>query len=165
MSVPGIDFVSAVTILAEIGNYRDFTSAEKIATYFGLVPYVYKSAGKIYTGPITKQGSKHLRRIMVQVDHAASRVKGSRFRRFFLRIKARRGYNVAIVALARKILCILYHLLINQEMYEELVVSKSKSSKAAMFKTISLKGMALEEMIEVIRQNGYLVDKAEQGAC
>jgi len=40
ISVPGIDFVSDVTILAEIGNYRDFASAEQIAAYFGLVPYI-----------------------------------------------------------------------------------------------------------------------------
>jgi transposase len=116
MGIPGIDFVSGVTILAEIGNYRDFRSPEQIAAYFGLVPYVYQSAGKLYTGPITKMGSKHLRWILVQVAHAASRVKNSMLRRFFLRVRGRRGYNVAIVALARKILCILYHLLINQEM-------------------------------------------------
>lgn len=54
MSVPGINFVSGVTILAEIGNYRDFRSPEQIAAYFGLVPYVYQSAGKLITGPITK---------------------------------------------------------------------------------------------------------------
>jgi transposase len=71
MSVPGIDFVSGVTILAETGNYRDFTSPEQIAAYFGLVPYVYQSSGKLYTGPITKMGSKHLRWILVQVAHAA----------------------------------------------------------------------------------------------
>jgi len=44
---------------------------------------------------------------------------GSKLRKFYLRIRARKGANVAIVALARKILCILYHLLMNQEMYEE----------------------------------------------
>jgi transposase len=165
MSVPGIDFVSAVTILAEIGNYRDFASAEKIATYFGLVPYVYKSAGKVITGPITKQGSKHLRWIMVQVAHAASRVKGSRFRKDFQRIRARRGYNIAIVALARKILCILHHLLVNQEMYQEIAVRKPKQSKVMLSEKKPQKDMTLEEMIEVVRQSGYTVSRTERGAC
>jgi hypothetical protein len=56
---------------------------------------------------------------MVQVAHAASKKIGSKLRKFYLRVRARRGANVAIVALARKILCILHHLLMNQEMYEE----------------------------------------------
>jgi transposase len=165
MSVPGIDFVSGTTILAEIGNYRDFTSPEKLAAYFGLVPYVYQSAGKLYTGPITKQGSKHLRWIMVQVAHAASRVKNSMFRRVFLRIRGRRGHNVAIVALARKILCIIYHLLINQEMYEEKKVKKLKPSKPGSSKSSSQIMMTLEEMIEIVRQSGYLVNQIDRGAC
>ncbi len=163
MSVPGINFVSGVTILAEIGNYRDFTSPEKLATYFVLVPYVYQSADKLYTGPITKQGSKHMRWILVQVAHASSKVIGSRLRKFFLRIKARRGYNIAIGALARKILCILHHLLINQENYEEIAIKKPKSPKAMMSEVPHIR-MTLEEMIEVIRQNGYHVNKVQRDA-
>jgi transposase len=164
MSVPGIDFVSGVTILAEIGNYRDFTSPEQIAAYFGLVPYVYQSAGKLYTGPITKMGSKHLRWILVQVAHAASRVKNSKFRRFFQRVRGRRGYNVAIVALARKILCILYHLLINQEVYLE-EVKKPRPSKHRITETSATTGMSLEKMIDLIRQSGYVVSRTDGGAC
>lgn len=164
MSIPGIDFVSGVTILAEIGNYRDFASSEQIAAYFGLVPYVYQSAGKLYTGPITKMGSKHLRWILVQVAHAASRVKNSMFRRFFLRVRGRRGYNVAIVALARKILCILYHLLINQEMYLE-EVKKPRPSKHRMAGTSETTGMSLEKMIDLIRQSGYVVSRTDGSAC
>lgn len=164
MSVPGIDFVSGVTILAEIGNYRDFASAEQIAAYFGLVPYVYQSAGKLYTGPITKMGSKHLRWILVQVAHAASKVKNSRFRRFFLRVRARRGYNVAIVALARKILCVLYHLLINQETYEE-EVRKPRASKPRIAETSGMAEVSLETMIDLIRQSGYVVTRNEGSAC
>jgi hypothetical protein len=63
--------------------------------------------------------SKHLRWIMVQVAHAASKKIGSKLRKFYIRIRARKGAKVAIVALARKILCILHHLLMNQEMYKE----------------------------------------------
>jgi transposase len=119
MSIPVIEFTSAATILAEIGNYRNFSSPEQLASYFGIVPFVSQSADKLNTGCITKHGSKHLRWIMVQVAHAASKKIGSKLRRLYLRVRARRGANVAIVAFARKILCILYHLLMNQEMYEE----------------------------------------------
>ena len=48
----------------------------------------------------------------------------SKLRKFYLRVRARKGANVAILALARKILCILHHLLTNQEMYEEPGVTK-----------------------------------------
>jgi hypothetical protein len=135
-----------------------------LASFFGLVPYVYQSAGKLYTGPITKQGSKHMRWILVQVARAASKVKGSRLERFFLRIKARRGSNVATIALARKILCILYHLLINQEMYEEETIKKSKPSKNGIMKSSLPREMNLEDMIEVIRQSGYSVDRVDRRA-
>ena len=100
MSVPGIDFVSGVTILAEIGNYRDFSSPEMLASYFGF--------------------------------------------------RARRGSNVAAVALARKILCILYHLLINQEMYEEVTIKRSKPSKHGISETSLSKEMTLEDMIRLV---------------
>ena len=111
-----------------------------------------------------KQGSKHMRWILVQVARAASKVKGSRLERFFLRIKARRGSNVATIALARKILCILYHLLINQEMYEEATIKKSKPSKNGIMKSSLPREMNLEDMIEVIRQSGYSVDRVDRGS-
>jgi len=45
--MPGMGFVSASTILAEIGDFRDFSSPDKLAAYCGLVPSVYQSAGKL----------------------------------------------------------------------------------------------------------------------
>jgi len=119
MSIPGIGIVSAYTILAEIGNYLDFKTPEQLAMWAGIVPSVYQSADKLITGSITKQGSKHLRWILVQVAHAISHKKGGKLKKFFLKIRAKKGHLVAIVALARKVLCILYHLLVNQEMYDE----------------------------------------------
>jgi transposase len=47
LSVPGIGLISAATILAEMGDYRDFQNADKLAMYFGIVPAVYQSAGKL----------------------------------------------------------------------------------------------------------------------
>lgn len=54
ISIPGIEFISAATILAEIGNYRNFSSSEQLASYFGIVPLVNQSADKLHTGCITK---------------------------------------------------------------------------------------------------------------
>lgn len=68
-SIPGIGFVSGATILAEIGNYEDFKTSEQLAAYCGLTPSVYQSADKLVTGRITKHGSKHIRRMLIQVAH------------------------------------------------------------------------------------------------
>jgi transposase len=164
MSIPGIEFISAATILAEIGNYRDFSSPEQLASYFGIVPFVNQSADKLHTGCITKHGSKHLRWIMVQVAHAASKKIGSKLRKFYLRVRARRGANVAIVALARKILCILHHLLINQEMYEE-PGGPNKTKPVKLDQSSSQKELTAQEMIDVLRRSGYEVRKIQLGAC
>jgi len=159
-SIPGVDFISGATLLAEIGNYQDFSSPEKMAAYFGIVPSVNQSAGKLHTGPITKHGSKHMRWILVQIANAASKKIGSKLRRFYLRIKAKSGHNVAIIALARKILCILHHLLMNREKYVE--DDKSKRSKSKKnFRTSSPRVMDIQEMIDIIRQSGYEVQKVD----
>jgi transposase len=52
--------------------------------------------------------------MLIWVAHAAAKKKGSKLSKFFLRIRARKGHNVAVVALARKILCVLHHLLVNR---------------------------------------------------
>jgi len=160
MSVPGIGFKAATTILAEVGNYRDFSTPDKLASWCGIVPNVYQSAAKLITGSITKQGSKHIRWMLVQVAQAALKKRDSKLRKFFLRIKARKGHNVAVVALARKILCILYHLLMNQEMYQEDGVPKSRQFKVD-WSSARTDPMSLQTMIEVIAKAGYEVKKIE----
>jgi len=117
MSIPGIGTIAAVTILAELGDYRDFDSPDSLASWAGMVPSVYQSADKLRTGSITKHGSKHLRRILTEVAQAAARTTNTRFSAYFHKLKNRIGNPKAIIALARKILCILWHLLMNRELY------------------------------------------------
>lgn len=132
-SIPGIDVTAAVTILGEIGDYHDFESADKLASWAGLVPSVYQSAGKNFSGKITKHGSEHLRWIMVQAAKSAGRTSNTTFSKIFNRIAYRKGQNTATVALARKMLCILWHLLINQEMYVD-PVKEIKTKKTPEIK-------------------------------
>jgi transposase len=131
MSVPGISFVSGSQILSEIGDYRDFSTPEQLAKWCGIVPGLNESAGKKRSCGITKQGSKHLRTILVEVAQVVSRMKNNRLTRFFKRLEARKNRNVAIIALARKLICLIYHLLVNQELYEDgrEKTTKSKSKK------------------------------------
>jgi transposase len=162
MSVPGIGFISAAVILAEIGNYNDFDKAEQLAAWCGLVPSVYQSADKIYMGSITKQGSGHIRRILVEVAHVVARTKGrSKLKSFFFRIKAKKGTNIAAVALARKMLCVLHHLLTVQEMYKE----EEKGGDAEVEDlSIPRQRISLDDMIRHLTKVGYEVRKRAPGA-
>jgi transposase len=160
LSMPGMGFISASTILAEIGDFRDFSTANKLAAYCGLVPSVYQSAGKMINGHITKHGSPHTRRILIEVAHAIILTKKlSKLKKFFLRIKARRGAKIGIVALARKVLCILYHLLVSRELYQDDLLSKPRCVKD--HRMYPIPALDLNEMIRTIIRAGYEVRKNE----
>ena len=161
MSIPGVGFTSASTLLAEIGDITDFKKPEQLAAWAGLVPSVYQSAGKLITGSITKHGSRHIRWILVQVARVIARGRNSKLKRFFLRVKSKKGSNVAVVALARKILCILHHLLINREMYKEDGINKKV--KIDVGNEFSPHEMDLEEMIKYIVRAGYEIRKGSAG--
>lgn len=156
-SIPGVSVTTAVTVLAEIGNYHDFENAEKLASWAGLVPSVYQSAGKNCSGKITKHGSEHLRWILVQAAKAAGRTVNSTFRKFFNRIAYRKGGNTATVALARKILCILWHLLMNKELYVD-PLKNPKSTKPPVVQKFSKNSRSdVQQAIDFIIECGFKV--------
>jgi hypothetical protein len=156
-SIPGVNVTTAVTVLAEIGNYRDFENAEKLASWAGLVPSVYQSAGKNCSGKITKHGSEHLRWILVQAAKAAGRTVNTTFRKFFNRIAYRKGGNTATVALARKILCILWHLLMNKELYVD-PLKNAKSTKPSVVQKFSKNSPTdVQQAIDFIIECGFKV--------
>ena len=161
MSIPGVGFTSASTLLAEIGDITDFKKPEQLAAWAGLVPSVYQSAGKLITGSITKHGSRHIRWILVQVARVIARGRNSKLKRFFLRVKSKKGSNVAVVALARKVLCILHHLLTNREMYQEECINKKV--KIDVGEGFPQQEMGLEEMIMYLARAGYEVRKGLTG--
>lgn len=116
MSVPGIGFVISSNLLAEIGDVNDFQSSDKLAKWAGITPSVYLSANTNHTGSITKQGSKYLRWALIEAAHSAVKRPG-KLNDYFNSLLPRKGYKKAIVAVARKILRIVWHLLVNDEMY------------------------------------------------
>jgi transposase len=129
MSLPGIGFVSASVILSEIGNYRDFQTPDQLAKWCGLNPGENESAGKKKKCGITKRGSKHIRVVLVQAAQTISNMKNTRLSRFFQRLSRKKERNVAIIAVARKLICLIHHLLINQELYQEDECKKKRSSR------------------------------------
>ena len=58
MSVPGIGELSAATLIAEIDDFKDFSSGDKLSSWLGIVPNVYQSADKFYNSRIEREGPK-----------------------------------------------------------------------------------------------------------
>jgi hypothetical protein len=116
MQIPGINIFSALAILAEIGEIGRFASAKKLSSYAGLVPSLHRSGQKHTTGPITKAGRSRLRWVLVEAAHVAAR-HDPQLGRFYYRLRAKKGTNVAVVATARKMLVVIWHLLSGDGVY------------------------------------------------
>jgi transposase len=117
MTVPGIDMVVAVGLLAAIGPVERFAGPDKLVAYLGLNPSVHQSGeGRPRHGRITKQGRTHARTMLVEAAWQAVRGPGP-LRAFYERIARRRGNHIAAVAVARKLAVTVWHLLKRGEDY------------------------------------------------
>jgi transposase len=117
LSVPGVNLICAATFLAAIGDIRRFSTSRKLVAYLGLDPKVRQSGSEpARTGRISKQGSPQARWALVEATHSVVRQPGP-LRAFHQRVRARRGYNIATVAAARKLACLFWCLLTRNEHY------------------------------------------------
>jgi len=117
-SIIGINTYSAMLIIAEIADFGRFPSPHKLAAYAGLVPSTYQSSSTQYNGRITKRGSKWLRWILTQCTHASIKSRRShKLKIFYLRIQRKKGKQKAVVATARKMLTVIWHLVNKNEYY------------------------------------------------
>jgi transposase len=125
VTIPGIGNLSALVILAELGDIKRFKTAAQVASYAGLVPSVYSSAEVRRLGALTKQGSRLLRWILVQCAWQA--VRYSPVMRFhFTTVSRRRGRNAGVVSVARKLIQISYRVLRDEKPFDAGLVGKSK---------------------------------------
>jgi transposase len=117
-SIPGVDLTAARHILAEIGtDMHRFGDAARLASWAGVCPGNNESGGKRHRGK-TRQGNRYLRRLLVQCAWGARKTPtflGQTFRRLEVRI----GKKKAALAVAHKMLVIVYHLLAQGTYYEE----------------------------------------------
>ena len=116
MTMPGVDYYAAMVLLSEIGDVHRFSSDEKLVSWVGLAPQTHQSGDSNWTGHITRKGSKRARWILGQCANIA-RQHDPRMREFYERIERRHGSQKAIVAVARKMLAIMYVMLIRNEPY------------------------------------------------
>lgn len=117
MSLTGVNVYSALLVKSEIGTIERFPSYKKLVSWAGLAPSLHQSGNVKYHGSVTKQGSRMLRWIMVESARVAS-VHDRRLGVFYERVKQRRGDQKAVVALACKMLKIIWFMLMKKEEYE-----------------------------------------------
>lgn len=115
-TIPGVGFLTAATLIAELGDPHRFARAAQVSAYFGLVPRVRASADVAHYGRITRAGSPHARRALVEAAHVAVRLPGPARDRYTSLVR-RRGKKVALVAAARVLLELSWTLLSRGEAY------------------------------------------------
>jgi len=117
--IPGVDWTLAAVIIAELGvDMSVFQSVSQLASWAGVCPGNNESAGKRKSTRIPK-GNMYLKTALVEA-HAAAKTKGSYLRDKFYRLKARRGYKRAAVAIGHKILVSIYHMISQNVSYNDL---------------------------------------------
>jgi len=118
LTVTGVNLIVSAGLVAAIGDVRRFPDPQKLVSYVGLNPRVRQSGlGLAQHGRISKRGRSHARAMLVEAAWAASKAPGP-LRAFFLRIRARRGHQIAAVAVARKLAVLCWHLLTKDADYQ-----------------------------------------------
>jgi transposase len=149
MTLPGVSAVTGTAFVAAIGDIRRFPTPRHLVGYLGLDPRVRQSGSEpARHGRISKQGPGETRGLLVEAAWHAARTTGP-LRAFHQRLAARRGPNVATVAVARKLALIAWHLLTRGEDYAFVRPSLVRE-----------KLRRLELMLGADRQQGKPVTKA-----
>ena len=168
MTIPGIDRNSAITILSEIGiDMSQFSSHYKLASWAGLAPGCNESAGKKKSVKISRAGV-YLKPCLVQVAHCAVKDKtNTYYANKFNKISKRRGKKRAYIAIARKILVAIYHMLLTGEVWNPRDLANNETSdkdrlkytknnfKQSLKQLLSL-GLTSDELINLVNQNAKI---------
>lgn len=118
-SIPGIGSRLGAIILAEIKNIHNFKNPNQLQAFAGLDPAIYQSGQIDNTGHMVKRGSSYLRYALIQAAKLISMY--SPHFKAYLRLKISQGkhYNVAVTLVAKKLIRIIYHLLKNNQTFDE----------------------------------------------
>jgi hypothetical protein len=165
MTIPGIDRNSAITIISEIGvDMSQFSNHYRLTAWAGLAPGCNESAGKKKSVKISRAGV-YLKPCLVEVAHCAVKDKtNTYYSDKFNKISKRRGKKRAYIAIARKILVAIYHMLSTGEVWNPTDLASVETSDKDRIKYTknnfnqSLKqllslGLTSDDLINLINQN------------
>lgn len=146
-TIPGVDKVIAVKILAETGAKVEetFGSAKRLAKWVGICPGNNESGGKRLSGR-TPHGNKYLKSILVEAAWAATRTKGTYLRAKFDSMVGRKGRKKALLIVGHKILCAVYHILTTRLSYQAYSVEDfemKRNQKRIAYLHNELKGLGV----------------------
>jgi transposase len=130
MTVPGIGWVLAYTIAAEIGDIARFPTPTKLCGYTGLCPTVYQSGQSDHRGSLAKNGPKYLRWALIEAATGAARhpVYAQRYQRTAQRLGRSRGKKIARVDIARRLAEAIWHMLTNDQSFAPAGAAKGLAS-------------------------------------
>lgn len=118
MSIPGVGPATAMAFLAHVGDGSRFRNGRQVSHFVGITPRVDNSGETVRLGNITKRGCTAIRGIIVQSAWAAVHAKADNpFRRKYLELVERRGKGRAIVAIARRMLEVMWIVTTRNERY------------------------------------------------
>ena len=154
LDIPGISYLSAMTIIAEIGTDMSvFETSKQLSCWAGLAPANNESANKKKSVRISKAGS-YLKPLLVQCALAAINSKSNPYYRIkYNRIKKRRGHKKAIIAITRMILVNIYHILSTGEVYSPCDMEQIINPKPVK------KVMTIQNAIEFLQSQGFDTSK------
>jgi transposase len=131
MSLPGVDSTTAVALLAAWGDTTRFRDAAHAVSYLGLAPSTRQSDAHCHHGPITKRGENHARWLLVQAAQHCDAHPGP-LGVFFRRLAKKKNRNVAVVATARKLALIAWHMLQHNEPYRYAMPAATEAKLARL---------------------------------
>jgi transposase len=130
-SVPGVGLVTSLTVIAEVDDFKRFKTGERLTSFAGLVPRQRSSGETIKYGAITHAGSVPLRTALVET---AMRIREENAPELFVFVKRLApicGAKKARVALARKLLVIMWKLITSNVKYNPMILSSSHTAKVS----------------------------------
>ena len=154
MTIPGIDYYTAIAIYSEIGDIKRFPDAEHLSSYTGLVPRVDQSGENAIYGHITKSGPSLLRYFIVNSVHTLIKLSPT-FKTIYRKLKKRIGRYRSIIAVARKLAVVIYNMLEKKkEFVEEHAFKALKERKLKNMESRSKRphGFSRDEMETVIKE-------------
>jgi transposase len=142
LSITGVSLVVAASLIGTIGDIGRFPDKKKLAAYFGVVPSTYQSGDTSRNGRITKQGRAEARWLIIEAAEILRRSPGP-MRALYTRVQRKRNHNVAVVAVARKLVELVHHLLSNREDYIY-KLPRLTQEKRARWRSLARKKLGVE---------------------